>query len=87
MEEFNNVEMTEEELDNVAGGVRTATFKLLEDGRIEETIYVDEREISPDGTVFHVYHDESRQVFQRKFLEKAIEKYTKKGYEIIKEGF
>ena len=32
MEEFNNIEMSEEELDNVAGGVRTVTIERPKDG-------------------------------------------------------
>ena len=35
MEDFNNIELNDEELDNVAGGVGTATFERLEDGSIK----------------------------------------------------
>ncbi len=38
MKEFNNVEMTEEELDNVTGGQKTATSECLKGGRIGRPI-------------------------------------------------
>ena len=87
MNELKNVEMTEEELDNVAGGVRTATFELLEDGRIELTTFVDERDVAADGTQLSIHHSEGSKVMKAKFLEKAIKDYTERGYEIIRKGF
>ena len=87
MNELKNVEMTEEELDQVAGGVKTATFELLEDGRIKLTTYFDEREVAADGTQLSIDHSEGSMVIKAKFLEKAIKDYTERGYEIIRKGF
>ena len=87
MEEFNNVELNDEELDQVAGGVRTATFELLEDGRIKLTTFVDERDVAADGTQLSIHHSEGSRVIKAKFLEKAIKDYTERGYEIIRKGF
>lgn len=86
MKKINNAKMTEEELDQVAGGQKTATFERLADGRIKYTKFTDERTVSADGGQSS-FHAESEKVIQPKFLEKAIEKAKKEGFEIVLKGF
>ena len=78
MEEFNNIELKDEELDQVAGGVRTATFELLEDGRITFTTHFREGGVSEDSKMT---------IGKGKSIEPLVEKYRKWGYEIIFKGF
>ena len=86
MEEFNNIEMKDEELDQVAGGVRTATFERLENGKIRLTTHIDEIVVEEDGTKTSV-HSDGEMPIKEKYLQKAIEKYKERGFEIIFKGF
>ncbi|MBR3721131.1 MAG: hypothetical protein IKN12_00020 [Selenomonadaceae bacterium] len=79
MEEFNNIELNDEELDNVVGGVitKTATFERLNDGHNTRilTIDVEEEGISR-------YH---QRIHLPKWPDvvKAMNRYREQGYKII----
>ena len=82
MRKFNNAKMTEEELDQVAGGLKTATFERLESGKIRLTTFVDEITVLEDGSKSQ-HKSEGHQPVREKDLQKYIELYTKRGYKII----
>lgn len=82
MKKFNNAKMTEEELDQVAGGLKTATFERLESGKIRLTTFVDEITVLEDGSKSQ-YKSEGHKPVREKDLQKYIELYTKRGYKII----
>lgn len=82
MNEINNAKMTEEELDQVAGGLKTATFERLESGKIRLTTFVDEITVLEDGSASQ-HKSEGHQPVREKDLQKYIELYTKRGYKII----
>ena len=85
MEEFNNIELNDEELDNVAGGVRTATFERVttEKGEcIKVSTFVDEHEVLDGGGEHHRQSSGHRYIGEE-FLQEAIKRYKERGYDII----
>ncbi len=50
MKEFDNVEMTEEEVDQVAGGLKTVTIERPKDGHTSIPMYIQEDGVSSNLT-------------------------------------
>ncbi len=87
MKEFNHVEMTEEELDQVAGGQQTATFELLEDGSIKVIAIKDTIKVFADGSPGQIQIRDEMKLKSEKSFQRWLEYYKKQGYEIIFKGF
>ena len=56
MKEFDNVEMTEEEVDQVAGGLKTVTIERPKDGHTSIPMYIEEDGVSSNLTSFVQRH-------------------------------
>lgn len=85
MEEFNNIELKDEELDQVAGGVMTVTYEraITEKGEcIKVTPFVDEHEVL-DGGGEHYRQSSGYSYIGEEFLQESIKRYKERGYKII----
>ena len=85
MEEFNNIELKDEELDQVAGGVMTAIFEhaITEKGEcIKVSTFVDEHEVLAGGGEHHRQSSGHRYI-GKEFLQEAIKRYKERGYDIV----
>ena len=83
MEEFNNVEMTEEEVDQVAGGLKTVTIERPKDGHTSIPMYIEEEGVSSNSSFKRKSYPELRSGTQRYPLDPDLEEKRRKYPSVI----